>query len=68
MIVHPPLYMVGMEVGNQSNHSKEEDSEVGNIIARHNGSKNALLVQWIEHFTTDEEIRVQIFERAHLIR
>lgn len=39
MIVHPHLYMVDMEVGNQLNHSKEEDSEVGNTIVKLNGSK-----------------------------
>ena len=28
----------------------------------------ALLVQWIEHFTTDEEIGVRVSKRVHLIR
>lgn len=27
-----------------------------------------LLVQWIEHFTTDEEIGVRVSKRVHLIR
>ena len=40
MIVHPHSYMVDMEVGNQLNHSKEEDSEVGNTIVKLNGSKS----------------------------
>jgi len=36
MIVHPHSYMVDMEVGNQLNHSKEEDSEAGNTIVKLN--------------------------------
>lgn len=28
----------------------------------------ALIVQWIEHFTTDEEIGVRVSIRVHLIR
>ena len=32
------------------------------------GVQFALIVQWIEHFTTDEEIGVRVSIRVHLIR
>ena len=44
MIVHPHSYMVDMEVGNQLNHLKSEDSELGNTIVKHNGSKVGSMV------------------------
>ena len=40
MIVHRHLSMEDMEVVNQLNLGKEEDSEVGSIIVKLNGSKN----------------------------
>ena len=60
MIVPQPLYMVGMEVENRLNLIKEEGLEVGNTIVKLNGSKVGSLVQWIEHLTTDQKIRVRI--------
>jgi len=60
MIVHHLKYGVGTEVENLYILTNTESIGVGNIIVKLNGSNNGSLVQWIEHLTTDQKIRVRI--------